>query len=39
MPEHTQTWAILARTIESRDPEDLCDVNGNNVEAAGSSLG
>lgn len=26
-------------TITSRDPEDLCDVHGNDVEAAGSPLG
>lgn len=36
---HTKTWARLAPTIETGDPEDLCDVHGNDIQAAGSSLG
>lgn len=32
------TQAPLEPTIESRDPEDLCDVHSNDVEATGSPL-
>ena len=41
---HTHLVALLQRgvvpapTIKSCDPEDLCDVNGNDIQAAGSSL-
>lgn len=29
----------LEPTVKSRDPEDLCDVHSDDVEAAGGSLG
>lgn len=35
---HTQIRAILAPTIESCDPQDLCNINSDNVQAAGGSL-
>ena len=35
----TDTGAALAPTVESCDPEDLRDVDSDDVQAAGSSLG